>query len=57
VNTRNSLPPEDYESLLATLELLQNVEARQRLLEIEEEERRGGLQFVSSEEAERRLLA
>jgi hypothetical protein len=43
--------------LLATLELLQNVEARQRLLEIEDEERRGGLQFVSSEEAERRLLA
>ena len=51
------LSPEDYESLVATIELLRNPEARERLREIEEQSARGLLEFVSGEEAERRLLA
>ncbi len=51
------LSPEDYESLVATIELLRNPEARERLREIEEHSARGILEFVAGEEAERRLLA
>jgi prevent-host-death family protein len=49
--------PEDYESLVATIELLRNPEARERLREFEERGKQGLLEFVSGEEAERRLLA
>src|SRR5712691_5660831 len=49
--------PEDYESLIATIELLQSPEARERLREFEEQTKQGLLEFVSGEEAERRLLA
>jgi prevent-host-death family protein len=49
--------PEDYESLVATIELLRNPEARERLREFEEQTKEGLLEFVSGEEAERRLLA
>jgi prevent-host-death family protein len=49
--------PEDYESLVATIELLRNPEARERLREFEEQSQQGFLEFVSGEEAERRLLA
>ncbi len=51
------ISPEDYESLVATIELLRNPEARERLREIEEQGSRGLLEFVSREEAERQLLA
>jgi len=56
VNTNNLVSPEDYESLVATIEPLRNPEAGQRLREIEDERRRGVLEFVSGEEAERRLF-
>jgi antitoxin YefM len=49
--------PDDYESLIATVELLRNPEARERLREIEDQSARGVLEFVTAEEAERRLLA
>ncbi len=49
--------PEDYESLVATIELLRNPEARERLREFEEQGKQGLLEFVSGEEAERQLLA
>lgn len=49
--------PEDYESLVATIELLRSPEARERLREFEEQNKLGLLEFVSGEEAERRLLA
>jgi len=49
--------PEDYESLVATIELLRNPEARERLREFEERSKQGLLEFVNGEEAERRLLA
>lgn len=49
--------PEDYESLVATIELLGSPEARERLREFEEQSKQGLLEFVTSEEAERRLLA
>jgi prevent-host-death family protein len=49
--------PEDYESLVATIELLRNPEARERLREFEERTKQGLLEFVSGEEAERQLLA
>jgi prevent-host-death family protein len=51
------ISPEDYESLTATIELLRNPEARERLREIEEQSARGELGFVSQEDAERQLLA
>jgi antitoxin YefM len=51
------ISPEDYESLVATIELLRNPEARERLREFEEQSKHGLLEFVSGEEAERRLLA
>ena len=50
------ISPEDYESLVATIELLRNPEARERLREIEEQSAHGLLEFVSKEEAERDLL-
>lgn len=51
------LSPEDYESLVATIELLRNPEARERLREYEERSVRGTLEFVEAREAERQLLA
>jgi len=57
VSTHDLVSPEDYESLIATIELLRNPEARERLSEIEDERRRGALEFVSGAEAEQRLLA
>jgi prevent-host-death family protein len=51
------LSPEDYESLVATIELLRNPEARDRLREYEERSARGTLEFVEVKEAERQLLA
>ena len=51
------ISPEDYESLTATIELLRNPEARERLRELEDKSARGELDSVSQEEAERQLLA
>ncbi len=50
------LSPEDYDSLVATIELLRNPEAQERLRELEEQIARGTLELVPGEEAERRLL-
>jgi antitoxin YefM len=51
------LSPVDYESLVATIELLRNPEARERLRELDEQRAKGTLEFVTGEEAERKLLA
>ncbi len=50
------LSPEDYESLVATIELLRNPEARERLREYEERIAKGTLEFIETKEAERQLL-
>ncbi len=49
--------PKDYESLVATIELLRNPEARERSREYEDQSARGMLEFVTAEEAERKQLA
>ena len=51
------MSPADFESLTASIELLSSAQARERLLEIEEQRARGVLEFVSNEEAQRQLLA
>ena len=61
--TRRGVPaavvmsPADFESLTASIELLSSAQARERLLEIEDQGARGVLEFVSNEEAQRQLLA
>ena len=49
--------PADYESLIATIELLRNPEARERLREYEEQTAKGTWEYVTAAEAERTLLA
>ena len=49
--------PSDYESLVATLELLRNPDARHRLEEYEQQLARGDLEWVEGSEAEQALRA
>jgi PHD/YefM family antitoxin component YafN of YafNO toxin-antitoxin module len=50
------LSPVDYESLVATIELLRNPEARARLREYEDQNARRTLEFVADQEAQRLLF-
>jgi antitoxin YefM len=50
------MDPEDYESLLATLEMLTNPDLRRQLAEIDERRERGELDWVSHEDVERLIL-
>jgi prevent-host-death family protein len=47
------LDPEDYESLLATLEMLSNPDLRRQLTVVDERRARGELEWVSQEDVER----
>jgi len=49
--------PSDYESLVATLELLRNPEARHRLEEYEQQFARRDLEWVEGSEADQALRA
>ena len=47
------LDPQDYESLVATLEMLSNPDLRRQLADVEERRTRGDLEWVSQEDVER----
>ena len=50
------MDPEDYASLIATLEMLSNPDLRRQVADFDERKARGELDWVSHEEVERLIL-